>query len=97
MAVNVQELTNEILNDKEFMSRLENAGSAQEVSELLADKGVKISAEQVDEFMLNEIGFGELSEEQMESVAGGKFKWRYLNPLYWLGRLLAAAVTNDMC
>ncbi len=96
MAANVQELTSEIMNDKELMTKLENAGNAQEISELLAGKGVKISAEQIDEFMARELNSGELSEEEMENVAGG-FKLRYLNPFYWLGRLLAKAVTDDMC
>ena len=40
---------------------------------------------------------GELTENDLENVAGGGFKLRYLNPFYWVGRLLAYAVTKDMC
>ena len=97
MAKNVQELTKELLNDKDLVAKLENAESAQEVSELLAGKGVEISAEQIEAFMAKEQGEGELSEENLENVAGGAFKFRYLNPFYWLGRLLAAVTTSGMC
>ena len=41
-------------------------------------------------------GAGELSEEDLEKVAGGGFKLRYINPFYWVGRLIAYAVTKDM-
>ena len=95
MAKNVQELTKELLNDKELVAKLENAENAQEVSELLAGKGVEISAEQIEAVMAKDQG--ELSEENLENVAGGAFKFRYLNPFYWLGRLLAAATTSGMC
>ena len=95
MAKNVQELTKELLNDKDLVAKLENAESAQEVSELLAGKGVEISAEQIEAVMAKDQG--ELSEENLENVAGGAFKFRYLNPFYWLGRLLAAATTSGMC
>lgn len=100
MEKNVQELTNEILQDQDLVSRLETAESSQEVSELLAEKGVQITAEQIDTFMAEELNGaemeGELDEAALENVAGG-FKLRYLNPFYWVGRLLAAAVTKDMC
>ena len=95
MAKNVQELTKELLNDKELVAKLENAENAQEVSELLAGKGVEISAEQIEAVMAKDQG--ELSEENLENVAGGAFKFRYLNPFYWLGRLLAAVTTSGMC
>ena len=95
MNQNVQELTKELLNDKDLVAKLENAESAQEVSELLAGKGVEISAEQIEAVMAKDQG--ELSEENLENVAGGAFKFRYLNPFYWLGRLLAAVTTSGMC
>ena len=95
MNQNVQELTKELLNDKDLVAKLENAENAQEVSELLAGKGVEISAEQIEAVMAKDQG--ELSEENLENVAGGAFKFRYLNPFYWLGRLLAAATTSGMC
>jgi len=98
MNTNVRDLTNTVVSDEDLMFRLENAESSQEVSDLLAEKGIKITPEAIDEFMNQEVfSKEELSEEDLERIAGGKFKLRYLNPVYWVGRLLAAAVTKDMC
>ena len=42
MNTNIQEITNAVINDENLMSRLEKVESSQEVSELLAEKGVDI-------------------------------------------------------
>lgn len=97
MNSNVQEMTDAILNDDSLVSRLKNSENSQEVSELLAEKGVIISPEKIDEFIEHQLFDGELSETDLENVAGGSFKLRYLNPFYWVGRLIAAAATSDMC
>ena len=97
MNADYQEITNEVLNDKDLMARLEKAESSQEVSQILAEKGVNIAPEAIDEFMKQPLDAGELTEDDLEKVAGGSFKLRYLNPFYWVGRLIAWAVTNDMC
>ena len=97
MDTNIQKVTNDLLSDAELMSKIERAETSNEVSELLAEKGVDISAETIDAFMRERSELGELSENELENVAGGKFKLRYLNPVYWVGRLLAYAVTKDMC
>lgn len=92
-----QVMTNTVISDSAVMARLENAADAQEVSKILAEKGINISAEAIDEFMAQQLGEGELDENQLEAVAGGGFKLRYLNPIYWVGRLFGWAVTKDMC
>ena len=97
MDTNIQKVTNDLLSDAELMSKIERAETSNEVSELLAEKGVDINAETIDAFMRERSELGELSENELENVAGGKFKLRYLNPVYWIGRLLAYAVTKDMC
>lgn len=98
MASNIQELTNKVVNDQELMTRLGNANSAQEVSDLLKEKGINISAESIDEFSIHHLDTGELSVDDLENVAGGgSFKLRYLNPIYWVGRLIAAVTTKDLC
>ena len=96
MTANVQELTNSVIKDEELMARLEKAQNAQEVSDLLAEKGIQVSPEVIDEFMDQQSGAEGLSDEDLEKVAGGGFKLRYLNPFYWVGRLIAYAVTKDM-
>lgn len=92
-----QVLTDAVVSDSTVMARLENAADSKEVSEILAEKGINISAEAVDEFMAQQLGEGELNENQLETVAGGAFKIKYLNPIYWVGRLLGWAVTKNMC
>ena len=71
MNADIQAMTDSVLNDKDLMTRLENCGSSQEVSELLAEKGIEISAEKVDEFMMQQLGSEELNEEALEKVSGG--------------------------
>ena len=95
MSTSNQEITNAIINDENLMSRLEKAESSQEVSELLAEKGISIDPETIDEFMNQSFDSGKLTENDLENVAGGGFKFRYLNPGYWIGRLLAAVLTKD--
>ena len=41
MSSNVQEITNSVLNDGDLMSRLEKSESSQDVSDLLAEKGIR--------------------------------------------------------
>ena len=53
------------------------------------------AADAVDKFMIQQLGDGELNEDQLEAVAGGAFKLRYLNPLYWVGRLIATFIPFD--
>ena len=77
MNANVQDLTNTVLEDKELVSMLEQSADANEVSELLAKKGIKIEAKTIDAFMEQQVGQGELSESELENVAGGKFKLSY--------------------
>ena len=97
MKNDINELTNEVLNDKELLSKIEKAENAQEVSELLAEKGIVISAETIDEFMDQQIDSRELDEVELANVSGGGFKLRYVNPLYWVGRLIAYGTTRNMC
>lgn len=91
------EMLEAILNDTSVMARLENASDSQEVSAILAEKGFTIEASQIDEFMAHHLGEGELNENELDAVAGGAFKLRYLNPFYWVGRLIGWAASKDLC
>lgn len=96
MSADINEKAKTVLDDKDLMAKLEKAESAQEVSDLLATKDVVIDAATINEFMENQIELGELNEDDLDKVAGG-FKLRYVNPFYWVGRLMAWAVTKDAC
>lgn len=92
-----KELFDALVDDGSIMVRLENAANSQEVSDILAEAGFNIDASKIDAFMDQLLGEGELDENQLDMVAGGGFKLRYLNPVYWVGRLLAWAATKDIC
>ena len=92
-----QELHDAIVNDNDVMARLQAAADSQEVSEILAEKGFHIEPSKIDEFMNQLVGEGELSEDQLDAVAGGGFKLRYLNPIYWVGRLFGWAASQNLC
>ena len=68
-----QELHDAIVNDNDVMARLQAAADSQEVSEILAEKGFHIEPSKIDEFMNQLVGEGELSEDQLDAVAGGGF------------------------
>lgn len=91
------EILEAILKDSSVMARLENAADAQEVSAILAEKGFNIEASYIDEFMAQQLGEGELNENDLDAVAGGAFKLRYLNPVYWVGRLFGWAASKNLC
>ena len=60
----------EIMKDKEFCEQLSKTTTAEEAVALFSEKGVKIPLEYVQEAYEGLLG-SELSEEDMESVAGG--------------------------
>lgn len=91
------EILEAIMNDSDVMARLENAADSQEVATILAEKGFNIEASQIDEFMAQQLGEGELNENDLDAVAGGAFKLRYLNPVYWVGRLFGWAASKNLC
>lgn len=67
----------ELVNDEEIIAKLAAAGSAQECYDLVKDR-IGISFEEFQASMavanayVNEPSEGELSEDDMDSVAGGK-------------------------
>lgn len=91
------EILEAIMNDSSVMARLENAADSQEVASILTEKGFNIDASQIDEFMAQQFGEGELNENDLDAVAGGAFKFRYLNPVYWVGRLFGWAASKNLC
>ena len=60
----------ELLRDEALVSQLEEAGSIEAVEKLLADRGLKMSAEELRDAM-EAIGSGEMSEDSLDAVAGG--------------------------
>ena len=96
--MNKQEMIEKVqalMQDEQFKEKLSQAEDLEAMAALFRNEGFEITGEDLKAAV--EQQDGELSEENLENVAGGAFKFRYLNPFYWLGRLLAAATTSGMC
>ena len=64
----------ELLNDKSFIEKLEAAKSCDEVAALFREQGIELTAEELAEEM-KKIQSSELSEMDLEDVAGGGKAW----------------------
>ncbi len=62
------------MNKEEFLARLKGVKSADDIIALAKESGIEIAPEKAEE-LFEQLSGGELSDEQLDSVAGG----------YWLG------------
>ena len=60
----------ELLQDEEFAKAVDNADSLEDVVKLINSKGIEVSVEDIQKAM-DAAESGELSEDSLESVAGG--------------------------
>ena len=69
---------NELMQDEEFMSAVEQAGSPNEIAQLLQAKGIEISAEELEKAC--NTGSEEMSENELENVSGGMIfpRWKWI-------------------
>ena len=88
----------ELSKDSEFLAKIQSAKGADEVVALFRDKGFEVTEAQLKALITGEDS-GELSESDMESVAGGII--RPLRPMTardWLkaGKTLADAIRSTL-
>lgn len=69
----MQEKLNALLEDEAFLNKMLNAENPEQVSALFAENGITMSAKEVEilRSRLENAEGGELSEDQLENVAGG--------------------------
>ncbi len=69
-----------LLEDEAFLTAVLSAGESEKISKVMQENGIKVTPEEIDEFMdsgisqlaeMKESGSDELSIEDLESVAGG--------------------------
>ena len=60
----------ELGNDREFIGQLKAAADSTEIQKLFADRGISVSAAQIDELLADDRN-GELSLDELDNVAGG--------------------------
>lgn len=61
-----------LTNDNDFLEKLGSASTPAEVQQILMEKGISISAAEAEEVLRKSSAEGELSESDMDMVAGGK-------------------------
>ena len=61
-----------LTNDNDFLEKLGAASTPAEVQQILVEKGISISAAEAEEVLRKSSAEGELSESDMDMVAGGK-------------------------
>ena len=69
----MQEKLNALFEDEAFLNKMLNAENPEQVSALFAENGITMSAKEVEilRSRLENADGGELSEDQLENVAGG--------------------------
>ncbi len=65
----------EIMENEEANAKLDNAGSIENMISIMAEYGLDLTREDVDEMMNNGTS-DELDEESLEDVAGGARSWK---------------------
>ena len=62
---------------KEQMEKAAKCETVEELMALAKAEGIDITEEQAQKyFALKHIGMGELSDDELENIAGGAFKWK---------------------
>lgn len=80
----------ELMKDEAFLNAMFSKESSEEVQKLFAEKGVELTIEEVEGLAAAILqaapeGNGELSEDALDSVAGGGIVERVLSDqLYWI-------------
>ena len=67
----LKEKLNELLEDPQFVDALSTTKSAEDMARLLGEYGVNVTAEELESLVASVPATGELSEEDLEAVAGG--------------------------
>ena len=93
--MNREELTerlNELVEDRQFAEALGAAESVEDMVRVLGEYGVNVTAEELEGLVASVPATGELSEEDLEAVAGGGlcvYYWMFI-----LGYILGFAISK---
>ena len=83
-----QERINELMKDEAFVAAFEKVTSPQDVVDLFHDNGVEVPLNIAQELFQPEIPEGELTDENLDQVAGGGLlSFAYENIMYGAGYL----------
>ena len=88
----LKEKLNELLEDPQFVDALSTTKSAEDMARLLGEYGVNVTAEELEGLVASVPAGGELSEEDLEAVAGGGLCVRHW--MFILGYILGFAISK---
>ena len=79
-------MENNNINIKELLEKLQSAKSVEELVEMAKAEGAEIAPDKAEELFANLNAEGELSDEDIENIAGGECRW--FRPIKPVTRLL---------
>ena len=78
----------ELMHDESFLNKLNEAKSPEEAEEMCAAQGFDLNSE------LSGLPEGELSDEQLDSVAGGGLSWGAVKTAWDVGTQAGVIIRN---
>ena len=80
-----EEKLKELLNDQAFQDEMNNAATLEDAAKVMQQHGVQITPEKLQEIMAKVTSESELSENELDDVAGGLSVRAVRRVLYWSG------------
>ena len=71
------------MNKEEFIAKLKEAKSADEILVLAKESGVELDEEKAKELFRQLNATGELSDDDLDKVAGGRIISMHTDEIYW--------------
>ncbi len=71
------------MNKEEFIAKLKEAKSADEILVLAKESGVELDEEKAKELFSQLNATGELSDDDLDKVAGGRIISMHTDEIYW--------------
>ena len=78
----------ELMQDKDFIVKLNEAKSIEEAEKMCAEYGVDLNGE------LSDLPEGELSDNQLDAVAGGAVTWKTAKNAFKFGMQAGVVIRN---
>lgn len=80
-----------LFQNEEFIQRIENAKSIEEISGVLLEYGIEMTVDEVKEALIQGCDI-ELDADMLENVTGGAGWWYKINPAYWIFRRISEKI-----
>ena len=68
-----EEKLKELLNDQAFQDEMNNAATLEDAAKIMQQHGIQVTPEELQEIMTKMESEAELSEDELDDVAGGSY------------------------